>query len=335
VTDVVRLERVSKRFGAARAVDEVSLRVGSGETVVLIGPSGCGKTTTLKMINRLVEPDAGTVRVRGQDVRTLDPVALRRSVGYVIQQVGLFPHMTVEANVTIVLRLLGRDPARRRARAGELLELVGLPAAEFLERYPRQLSGGQQQRVGVARALAADPDIVLMDEPFGAVDPITRKQLQRELRRIQAEVRKTIVFVTHDLGEAFGLADRIVVMDRGAVRQDGTPRELLFAPADGFVTRFVGEDRGLRALSLQPVAELLPAGGPAGSSLLPADAPSVLADESVLAAIRRLGRDGTAALAEPGRIGVRDGAGALVGQLAPGQLLQAVGEALAADPGSA
>jgi osmoprotectant transport system ATP-binding protein len=334
VADIIRLDHVTKRFGAAQAVDGVSFRAGPGETLVLIGPSGCGKTTTLKTINRLVEPDAGTISVRGHDVRTLDPVVLRRSVGYVIQQVGLFPHMTVEANVTIVLRLLGWDPARRRARAGDLLDLVGLSAVEFLGRYPRQLSGGQQQRVGVARALAADPDIVLMDEPFGAVDPITRKQLQRELRRIQGEVRKTIVFVTHDLAEAFRLADRIVVMDRGVVRQDGTPRELLFSPKDEFITRFVGDDRGLRALEFLSVGELMTTGDPARLSPMPADAPSVFSDESVVAAIRRLGRDAKGSDPEAERIGVRDRTGALVGQLEPRQLLQAVGEALSADSGT-
>jgi osmoprotectant transport system ATP-binding protein len=284
------------------------------------------------MINRLVEPDAGTISVRGRDVRSLDPVTLRRSVGYVIQQVGLFPHMTVEANVTVVLRLLGWDAAQRRARAGELLELVGLPAGQFLGRYPRQLSGGQQQRVGVARALAADPDIILMDEPFGAVDPITRKQLQRELRRIQAEVHKTIVFVTHDLAEAFGLADRIVVMNRGTVRQDGTPRELLFAPADEFVTRFVADDRGLRALAFMSVADVIAVRSRPGLSSVPADAPTVLAEDSVLSAIRRLGRHPTARDGGADTIGVLDRTGAVVGQVASRQLLQAVGEALAADP---
>ena len=250
---MIALERVCKVFTSGgqeiRAVDDVSIEVGAGELVVLIGPSGSGKTTTMRMINRLETLTSGRIVVNGRDVRALNDVELRRGIGYVIQQGGLFPHFTVADNVAVVPRLLGWSRDKRRQRACELLALVGLPPEQFANRYPRQLSGGQQQRVGVARALAADPPIVLMDEPFGAVDPITRKQLQRELRRIQAEVQKTIVFVTHDIAEAFLLGDRIVLMAAGRVVQDSAPADLLRNPADPFVTSFIGEDRGLRSCS--------------------------------------------------------------------------------------
>ena len=257
---MITLEHVSKVFTSrgqtVRAVDDVSFEVAAGELYVLIGPSGSGKTTTMRMINRLETPTAGTITVAGRDIQSMDVVDLRRGIGYVIQQGGLFPHFTVADNVAVVPRLLGWPRRRRRERAEELLALVGLPPDVFADRYPRQLSGGQQQRVGVARALAADPPIILMDEPFGAVDPITRKQLQRELRRIQAEVKKTIVFVTHDIGEAFLLGDRIVLMAEGRVVQNGTPADLLRRPADPFVTAFIGEDRGLRALGFTRLAEI-------------------------------------------------------------------------------
>ncbi len=240
---MIALEHVSKLFTShgqtVRAVDDVSLEVGAGELHVLIGPSGSGKTTTMRMINRLETTSSGRITVDGRDVLAMDVVELRRSIGYVIQQGGLLPHFTVAENVAMVPRLLGWKKPRRRDRAHELLSLVGLPPALFADRYPRQLSGGQQQRVGVARALAADPPIVLMDEPFGAVDPITRKGLQRELRRIQEEVRKTIVFVTHDIAEAFLLGDRIVLMSEGRVVQNGRPADLLRRPADHFVTAFM------------------------------------------------------------------------------------------------
>ena len=257
---MISLEHVSKTFGGkgetVRAVDDVSLTVEAGELHVLIGPSGSGKTTTMRMINRLETPTEGRITVDGRDVLTMNVVELRRNIGYVIQQGGLLPHFTVADNVAMVPRLLGWRKARRRQRAEELLGLVGLPPERFADRYPRELSGGQQQRVGVARALAADPPIVLMDEPFGAVDPITRKGLQRELRRIQAEVNKTIVFVTHDIGEAFLLGDRVSLMAEGRVVQDGTPADLLRRPADPFVTAFIGEDRGLRTLEHTLLAEL-------------------------------------------------------------------------------
>ena len=224
---MITLEHVSKVFTPGdqpiRAVDDVSFEIAEGQLQVLIGPSGSGKTTTMRMINRLETISEGRITIDGRDIHSLDLVDLRRGIGYVIQQGGLLPHFTVADNVSVVPRLLGWDKSRRRRRAEELLALVGLPPDSFADRYPRQLSGGQQQRVGVARALAADPPIVLMDEPFGAVDPITRKQLQAELRRIQAEVQKTIVFVTHDISEAFSLGDRIVLMSEGRIVQNGTP----------------------------------------------------------------------------------------------------------------
>jgi osmoprotectant transport system ATP-binding protein len=287
---VIVLEHVCKHFVSrgrtVRAVDDVSLEVRAGELCVLIGPSGSGKTTTMRLVNRLEAPSAGRIRVAGRDIDTVDPVHLRRSIGYVIQQIGLLPHLTVADNVALVPRLSGWPPARRRRRAEELLDLVGLPPQEFARRYPRELSGGQQQRVGVARALAADPPIVLMDEPFGAVDPITRKQLQRELRRIQAEVRKTIIFVTHDVAEAFLLGDRIVVMSDGRIVQDGVPADLLRRPASVFVTDFIGGDRALLALRHTRLAELAkPAGEPAGGPHDPAAIPALPGSLSVLDAL--------------------------------------------------
>lgn len=257
---LITLDNVSKLFESnsqsVRAVDDVSFEVDAGALHVLIGPSGSGKTTTMRMINRLESISEGTITIDGRDVRQMDVVELRRGIGYVIQQGGLFPHFTVAENVAVVPRLLGWSRSRRRERAEELLALVGLPPDLFADRFPRQLSGGQQQRVGVARALAADPPIILMDEPFGAVDPITRKQLQRELRRIQSEVQKTIVFVTHDIGEAFLLGDRIVLMAEGRIVQNGTPADLLRNPASPFVVEFIGEDRSLRALQHTFLAEL-------------------------------------------------------------------------------
>jgi osmoprotectant transport system ATP-binding protein len=249
---VIRLERVSKRYGNGTiAVHELDLDVGAGETCVLVGPSGCGKTTTMKMINRLVEPTSGRIVLDGDDVTRVDPVELRRRIGYVIQQVGLFPHQTVADNIATVPRLLGWDKRRARARVGELLELVGLDEATFAGRYPSQLSGGQRQRVGVARALAADPPVLLMDEPFGAIDPITRDRLQNEFLRLQAEVKKTVVFVTHDVDEAVKLGDRIAVMRQGGyLEQYAAPADILGAPATDFVADFVGADRGLKRLTV-------------------------------------------------------------------------------------
>ncbi|SME88813.1 osmoprotectant transport system ATP-binding protein [Tistlia consotensis] len=248
MTEALRLEQVAKRYGASTAVRDATFSVAEGEFCAIVGPSGCGKTTTLKMINRVIEPTAGRILVEGVDAAAIDAVQLRRRIGYVIQQIGLFPHMTVEDNVSAVLRITGRPRAECRQRAHEMLERVGLPPGEYARRRPAALSGGQQQRVGVARALAADPEVILMDEPFAAVDPLIRKQLQDELARIQRETRKTVVFVTHDLPEAFRLADRIVVFKDGAVVQAGTPEELLFAPATPFVSDYLAESRELLGL---------------------------------------------------------------------------------------
>jgi len=252
---MITLDAVSKRYpDGTVAVHELSLDVGKGEVCVLIGPSGCGKTTTMRMINRLVEPTGGRILLDGEDVARVDPVRLRRRIGYVIQHVGLFPHQTVADNVATVPRLLGWDRRRARARADELLELVGLEPGVFRNRYPDQLSGGQRQRVGVARALAADPPVLLMDEPFGAVDPIARDHLQNEFLRLQQEVRKTVVFVTHDLDEAVRLGDRIAILRQGGVlEQYGTPDEVLGSPATEFVADFVGTDRALKRLSVTAI----------------------------------------------------------------------------------
>ncbi|HEV2128976.1 MAG TPA: ATP-binding cassette domain-containing protein [Thermomicrobiales bacterium] len=245
-----------------RAVDDVTFEVADGELCVLIGPSGSGKTTTMRMINRLESISRGTISIDGKDVMPMNVAELRRNIGYVIQQGGLFPHFTVAENVSVVPKLLGWSKQRRRERAEDLLELVGLNPRLHADRYPSQLSGGQQQRVGVARALAADADIILMDEPFGAVDPITRNQLQRWLRQIQAEVHKTIVFVTHDINEAFLLGDRIVLMNNGAIEQNGTPEELLREPASDFVREFIGDEFALQALEHTYIEELARTGGP-------------------------------------------------------------------------
>ncbi len=257
---VVTLEHVSKRYGAANgpeAVSDLSLEIPAGEICVLVGPSGCGKTTTMKMINRLIEPTSGRILIDGEDVMTLPAVELRRRIGYVIQQVGLFPHLTVAENVAVVPRLLRWPESRVRERTDELLDLVRLEPSGYRDRYPSALSGGERQRVGVARALAADPPLMLMDEPFGAVDPILRDRLQNEFLRLQAQVRKTIVFVTHDVDEAIKMADRIAILRRGGIlAQYDTPDAILAAPASEFVAHFVGADRGLKRLSLGRVRDL-------------------------------------------------------------------------------
>ena len=258
----VEFRHVTKRYdtrakNAPGAVNDLSLTVPAGKICVLVGPSGCGKTTTLKMVNRLIEPTSGQVLIDGVDVMTRDVIELRRSIGYVIQQVGLFPHQTIAENVVTVPRLLGWSRARQRERADELLALVGLDPARYRDRYPGQLSGGERQRVGVARALAADPPIMLMDEPFGAVDPIVRERLQNEFLRLQEELAKTILFVTHDIDEAIKLGDLVAVMQVGGhLAQFGPPEEILASPASEFVARFVGADRGLKRLSLSRVGDL-------------------------------------------------------------------------------
>jgi osmoprotectant transport system ATP-binding protein len=249
---VIELHELTKQFaGTPRpAIDRLTLTVPAGEVCVLIGPSGCGKTTTMRVINRMIEPDGGTVTVAGRDIMTVDPVELRRSIGYVIQQIGLFPHWTIAQNIATVPRLLRWDDARIARRVDELLTLVGMDPAQYRERFPRELSGGQRQRVGVARALAADPPVMLMDEPFGAIDPITRTRLQDEFLGILRALAKTIVFVTHDIDEALKMGDRIAILRDGALVQYDTPEAILARPADAFVESFVGTDRALKRLAL-------------------------------------------------------------------------------------
>ncbi|MFF8831686.1 ABC transporter ATP-binding protein [Streptomyces sp. NPDC015131] len=253
---MIRFERVTKRYAdGTTAVDDLSFEVAEGELVTLVGPSGCGKTTTMKMVNRLIEPTEGRIFVDGADITETDPVLLRRRIGYVIQQVGLFPHKTVLENTATVPHLLGVKRSAARARAAELLALVGLDPAVHGDRYPEQLSGGQRQRVGVARALAADPPVLLMDEPFGAVDPVVREHLQSEFLKLQSEVRKTVLFVTHDIEEAVRLGDRIAVYGQGRIEQFDAPATVLGAPATPYVAEFVGADRGLKRLSVTPIEE--------------------------------------------------------------------------------
>jgi osmoprotectant transport system ATP-binding protein len=255
LTRMISLDRVEKRYDDdSLAVAELSFTVPDGELCVLVGPSGCGKTTTLRMINRLIEPTSGRILIDGIDVLQSDPVKLRRGIGYVIQQGGLFPHRRVADNVATVPRLLGWDKARVDARVHELLELVGLDPGHYGRRFPHELSGGERQRVGVARALGGDPPVLLMDEPFGAVDPVTRQRLQQQFIELQAELKKTIVFVTHDIEEAAILGDRIAVLSKGGVlEQYDTPSEVLGRPATSFVADFVGKDRGVRRLAVMHI----------------------------------------------------------------------------------
>jgi osmoprotectant transport system ATP-binding protein len=303
---MIQIEHVTRRFDPSGrpAVDDVSLAVADGAFVTLLGPSGCGKTTLLKMINRLYEPTSGRILIDGQDTAAVSPTALRRHIGYVIQQTGLFPHLRVEDNIGAVPRLLGWDKARTDRRVDEMLALIGLPV-EYRKRFPRQLSGGEQQRVGVARALAADPPIVLMDEPFGAIDAINRARLQDELLRIQTMLHKTIIFVTHDVEEAFKLGDRIVVMREGHIVQEGAPLEVAMAPADDFVRDLVGANDMLRRLSMLPVAAapLAPVSAPVG------ELPTISASGNLRTALGLLLQSGAPALI------VVDDAGAAVGRL--------------------
>jgi len=255
---LLKFDHVSKIYkGGKRAVDDLNLEFESGRFIVFIGPSGCGKTTTMKMINRLIEPTEGTIYINGKNIKNTDPVKLRREIGYVIQQIGLFPHMTIQQNISLVPRLLKWPEEKQRERAKELLQLVDMPE-EFLDRYPHELSGGQQQRIGVLRALAADQPLILMDEPFGALDPITRDSLQDELKKLQKELGKTIVFVTHDMDEAIKLADQIVIMRDGKLVQTGTPDEILREPANEFVETFIGKERLLQARpNIQTVEQIM------------------------------------------------------------------------------
>jgi len=255
---MIRLEKVTKVYpDGTQAVTDVSFEVSKGELCTLLGPSGCGKTTTMKMINRLIPWTSGRIYVDGKDTVALNENELRRSIGYAIQDVGLFPHMTVAENIGTVPALRGWDKAKQRKRATELLDLLRMNPNDFMDKYPRELSGGQRQRVGVARALGADPRILLMDEPFGALDPITRGELQDEFLRIQNEIRKTIVFVTHDIYEAIKMGDRIALMRQGELVQHGPPADLLFRPKDAFVAGFVGADRGLKGLHLLRAKEVM------------------------------------------------------------------------------
>jgi len=270
---MIRLEHLTKVYATAHgpvtSVQDVSFEVGAGETCVLLGPSGCGKTTTLRMINRLVAPTSGRILIDGRDTGATDPVALRRSIGYVIQQIGLFPNMTVADNIGVVPRLLGWDAPRIRRRGEELLAMMALEPREFLDRYPNELSGGQAQRVGVARALAADPPVLLMDEPFGAVDPVNREVIQDEFLRMQRSLRKTVLFVSHDIDEAVKMADRVAIFRAGRLEQYAAPDELLARPINEFVAGFVGTDRTLKRLRRIHVRDVMtPASAVRGNGAL-------------------------------------------------------------------
>jgi osmoprotectant transport system ATP-binding protein len=312
-------DHVTKRYGESPqpAVDDLSITIPAGEICVLIGPSGGGKSTAMRMVNRLISITEGDITIDGRSVNELDVVELRRGIGYVIQQIGLFPHMTTEANVATVPRLLGWDKARMRARTRELLELVGLDPDEHGPRYPAQLSGGQRQRVGLARAMAADPPLMLMDEPFGAIDPITRERLQNDFLRLHREVRKTVIFVTHDIDEAIKMGDRVCLLRQGGkLAQYDTPEVILASPADEFVAEFVGTDRGLKRLALRHVTdvELLPPNGANG--VLPSCSP-----ETTL-------RDALSAMLTAGstEIAVRDDAGTVQGRLTFDHVSRLLGE---------
>ncbi|WP_148414550.1 ABC transporter ATP-binding protein [Haloferax sp. KTX1] len=253
----IEFENVRKEYGQTVALDGVSFSVEAGTTTVLVGPSGCGKTTTMKLVNRLEDPTDGTVRFEGEDVQNVEKTSLRRSIGYVIQDIGLFDHMTVAENVGTVPRLKDWDEDRIESRVDELLSLMDLPPDQYRENYPRELSGGQRQRVGVARALAADPDLMLMDEPFGALDPITRDNLQNEFLEIQEQINTTILFVTHDIDEALKMGDKIAIYDVGEVVQYDTPENILQNPANEFVEDFIGSNRGLKKLQVLPVEDVM------------------------------------------------------------------------------
>ena len=314
---MITLEGVTKRYPNGHvAVDDLSLEVAEGEVCVLVGPSGCGKTTTLRMINRLIDLTSGRIVVAGRDIMATDPVELRRHVGYVIQHVGLFPHQTVGDNIATVPKLLRWDKARTRDRVQELMQLVGLDPTIYRDRYPSQLSGGQQQRVGVARALAADPPVLLMDEPFGAIDPVTRARLQQEFLGLQRRLRKTVVLVTHDIDEAVLLGDRIALLAQGGVlAQHGTPDDLLTRPADDFVADFVGHDRGLKRLAVTVIDEawLEPAGTNGDNAGLPQVARTATLREALAKAL----------LSEQGVILVVDESGQPVGRLGLARLVEA------------
>ena len=320
---MIRLRGVGKTYDDGTvAVRELDLDVGRGELAVLVGPSGCGKSTTLKMVNRLIEPTSGTIEIDGQDVTRADPVELRRGIGYVIQQIGLFPHQRVRTNVMTVPLLYGESKTTARQRADELLDLVGLDPSTYGDRYPHQLSGGQQQRVGVARALAANPPVLLMDEPFGAVDPVVRVRLQDEFLRVQRELGKTVVMVTHDIDEAVKMGDRVAIFQVGGkLAQYGTPAEILAHPADEFVEDFVGATKGLRRLTTTRIdtAHVEPLDGVAAGDLSTTVDVSASLEEALAAMLRD----------DKGMVGVTDGA-RFVGVLTPNGIHQALRASLAA-----
>ncbi|MFI9605002.1 ABC transporter ATP-binding protein [Streptomyces sp. NPDC004069] len=314
---MISLRGVTKSYPgqSAPAVGDFSMDIAAGEVVVLVGPSGCGKTTTMRMINRMIEPTSGSIKVNGRDVQTLNQNHLRRGIGYAIQQVGLFPHMTVAANVGLVPRMLGWERKRIEERVDELLDLIGL-GSEFRERLPRQLSGGQQQRVGVARALAADPPVMLMDEPFGATDPVTRDRLQSEFLRLQQTLRKTIIFVTHDFDEAIRMGDRIAVLGEGSrIRQFDTPEAILARPSDEVVARFVGNGSSLKRLGLRSLSDV-------DWDPVPDQPPPAALDA---AATLHAALDTMVAAAST-RIGVLDAEGRLQGEVRIEALMRAVAE---------
>jgi osmoprotectant transport system ATP-binding protein len=307
---MIEIDRVSKAYDGRPVVSDLTLTIPAGALCVLLGLSGCGKSTTLRMINRLIPHDSGTIRVGGEDVTSVAPEALRRRIGYAIQSTGLFPHWRIEDNIATVPRLLGWPAARVRDRVAELLALLRLDPENYRSKYPHQLSGGEQQRVGVARALAADPDILLMDEPFGAVDPITRDALQAEVLRIHQATGKTIVFVTHDIEEALRLATMIAIMERGQLAQLGTPLEIMETPASDFVRDFVGvQGIGLKLLSVRRVADRMRRGDSAEGAAIAADA--TLADALATMIARRVER-----------LSVADGNGGTIGAIALADLVR-------------
>jgi osmoprotectant transport system ATP-binding protein len=322
---MIELKHVSKIYdGGHRAVDDVSLSVAEGETVVLIGSSGCGKTTTLKMINRLIEPSSGEIYIRKKNIQHVNPVQLRREIGYVIQQIGLFPHMTIRENIALVPTLLKWTEKRKRERTDALMELVGLAPEQYASRFPHELSGGQRQRVGVARALAANPPILLMDEPFGALDPITRRDIQEEFLKLKQQIRKTIVFVTHDIIEAVTLGDHLAIIDKGKLLQFGPPQEILDQPADKAVEEIIGHQRfqlTLCSIKVDEICERKPATTPAEI----AEAFAIPADATLLTALNVIIEKGEAALS------VIDATGRNQGVLTRKRLLEQVSGLLRQD----
>lgn len=323
---MITFDHVSKIYpGGVDAVSELSLEVAEGETLVLLGTSGSGKTTTMKMVNRLIEPTSGRILVEGTDIMAQDPVALRRRIGYAIQHIGLFPHMTIAENIAVVPRLLQWSREQVAERVDRLLTMVGLEPEDFRRRYPVQLSGGQRQRVGVARALAADPPIVLMDEPFGALDPITREQLQNEFLELESEIGKTIVFVTHDIFEGVKMGDRIALLDAGRLRQLATPAELVASPANEFVDQFLGQHRFQLSLLTRRVRGIMPETEAAPSAA--GQQPGLRATDTLVEALDAFKK--TSADALP----VRDHNG-YVGQLTKKHLLSAITEVLGQTEGA-